>query len=567
MSERTVPDAVVPAPADREAARLLMSVDNVSKSFGASTLALLRGAPGAKRVLTGVTFELWSGDLMILRGANGSGKSTLMKIMSGLVLADDGEIRTLPREPTGVRQSGSMGKAAQIVGYSSGEERSLHWRLTAMQNLEFTGALYGMDRGAAAANGVRLLKALGLEQCAGMPARSMSSGQRQRLLVARALIADPAVILLDEPTGNMDGDAQRLMWELLWAKVRQGGAVMVSTHRNEDDGQAVLVGTLENGRLSLEERPRPMLEDDLPSRRVFSRADPGGPGDLGGGQARVSDSGAAWNASGTAAAGRRARAFLGRDFAVARSYPMGLLSLAILPLFSSIMLFFLARVVGHGTAYLHAYGGNYFAFAVLGEVAFILQLMVLQTFANSLRESQVTGTLESMLVTGLKLPGLLVYSALWNTVLAVLQVIVLIAISVLVFGMKLNGAPAILGVVVVVLMPVSCLGLGFLEGAFTLVAKRGSPFFAVIGLGSQLFGGVLYPLAVLPPVLRAFANLLPIAHGAEALRAAFLTSDPKAFVAQIAALVALAILYGGAGYLAVRRAVVLAKRSGTIGQY
>ena len=551
MSKRVVSEAASSPRSDREVAGPLISVQNVCKSFGASAFPLLRGAAGPRRVLTGVTFELRSGDLMILRGTNGSGKSTLMKIMSGLVLPDEGEICILPQSNISRRPAagrfGQARHAARAVGYSSGEERSLHWRLTAMQNLQFTGSLYGLNREATSKSAGYLLTALGLDECARLPVRLLSSGQRQRLLVARALLAEPDIVLLDEPTGSMDEDGQRLLWDLLHLKMRQGSGVLVSTHRHEDDGQATLIGTLEDGHVCFDERPIPPHSGRIHARHL--RAGPGS------------------RAPRFVAGARRAKAFLRRDFAVARSYPLGLASQAILPLFSSIMLFFLARVVGGGSSYLHAYGGDYFAFAVLGEVAFILQLMVLQTFAGTLRESQVTGTLESTLVTGIELPGLLIYSALWNTLLAVAQVTILVAFSALLFGMRLHGAPAVLGALVVLLMPVACLGLGFLEGAFTLVAKRGSPFFAVIGLGSQLFGGVLYPLAVLPRPLQFIANLLPIAHGAEALRAAFLTSNLSVFLAQIGALGALAIFYGTVGYLALRRAVQLAKRAGTIGQY
>jgi ABC-2 type transport system ATP-binding protein len=139
---------------------------------------------------------------MALLGHNGAGKSTLLRILGTTILPDAGTARIagfdLVSDAAAVRRS---------IALMLGDERSWYWRLSGRHNLEFFTILHGRRRRDARLEADRLLTTVGLADAADRPFAGYSSGMRARLSLARALLADPALLLLDEPTQNLDAAA------------------------------------------------------------------------------------------------------------------------------------------------------------------------------------------------------------------------------------------------------------------------------------------------------------------------------------------------------------------------
>lgn len=196
---------------------------------------------GPTIALKEVSFSVEAGSLVAIAGPNGSGKSTLLKILAGLVLPTRGEA------VIGGEQAGSR-RLPVAIGYAAGERPGFYERLTGWQNLEFFAALYGLH-GRFARNRIEALLGY-FDACADKPYQECSSGMKQQLLIVRALLHDPKVLLLDEPTRSLDGahraDFYRKLGEDLCR--RQGKTVLLVTHQLEEvDPHADWVIQLEKG--------------------------------------------------------------------------------------------------------------------------------------------------------------------------------------------------------------------------------------------------------------------------------------------------------------------------------
>jgi ABC-2 type transport system ATP-binding protein len=177
--------------------------------------------------LDGLDLEVGRGRVFCLLGPNGAGKTTLVKILATLVLPDGGRAMVqghdVAREP---------GPAKRAVGYAVSDERSFYWRLTGRQNLEFFGALYGL-RGLARKRRIgELLRIVGLDEAADLRFNGYSTGMRQMLGFARALLADAAILLVDEPTRSLDPQAADRIRSFLREELagRQGKTILWATH-------------------------------------------------------------------------------------------------------------------------------------------------------------------------------------------------------------------------------------------------------------------------------------------------------------------------------------------------
>ncbi|MFQ5803672.1 MAG: ABC transporter ATP-binding protein, partial [Candidatus Methylomirabilales bacterium] len=155
-----------------------------------------RWGPGAVAV-DGVNLSVPAGSVLAILGPNGAGKTTLLRILAGLVLPSAGHAKIC-----GLHVVQGEARAKGLVGISLGDDRSLYARLSGRRNLEFFAALYGMSRREARER----IDELGnlLEIPFDQSVQASSSGIRQRILIARALLHDPAVLLLDEPTKSLD---------------------------------------------------------------------------------------------------------------------------------------------------------------------------------------------------------------------------------------------------------------------------------------------------------------------------------------------------------------------------
>jgi ABC-2 type transport system ATP-binding protein len=222
----------------------VLVVQDVRRSFhpprGLMRLLTRSASDRTVVALDGVSVEARAGRVFGLVGPNGAGKSTLIRIVSGLIDADSGGISVAGHDPTTDRQA-----ASRALGLVLADDRSVYWRLTGRQNLEFHGALYGMTRADASRRAGELLEQFDL---ASRDRRvfGYSTGMRARLGIARALMHDPPVLVLDEPTRSLDPVVARRTCSMLRAIAAEGRTVLLSSHRLEElertaDDVAVLV--------------------------------------------------------------------------------------------------------------------------------------------------------------------------------------------------------------------------------------------------------------------------------------------------------------------------------------
>lgn len=238
---------LVARPAEAAAVR----IDRVSKSFRAQRgwrESLLHPRAGRSApALQEITCEIPRGELFGLLGPNGAGKSTLLRVLATLVLPDSGTAwvgdADVVRNPHRARQ-----RLAPVLG----DDRSLNWRLSARENLRLFAALHGLTARTAPARINEVLEVVELAGTMRQSVGSFSSGMRQRLLLARALLARPQVLLLDEPTRSLDPVSAHRFRTFLREEVvaRRGCTVLLATHTaDEAFGLCDRVGVLDRGRL------------------------------------------------------------------------------------------------------------------------------------------------------------------------------------------------------------------------------------------------------------------------------------------------------------------------------
>lgn len=262
-------------------------------------------------------------------------------------------------------------------------------------------------------------------------------------------------------------------------------------------------------------------------------------------------------------------AFLKRDFLIDISYRLNFLLQIVGIFISTLMFFFLSRLVGSGIAnQLEPYGGDYFAFLLIG-VAFTDYLSVsIGSFASQIRNAQVMGTLEALLVTPTSVPAILFSSSLYNFSFTSLRVILYLTFGVLIFGLKLHVTSLFAFMVIMTLTILAFAGIGLLSAAFIIVFKQGNPISWLIGVASGLLGGVIYPVTVLPSWLKPCAYLLPITHALEAMRQVLLMgANFSAIYTEILSLSLFVLLLLPSGLLAFGYGLKIARKEGSLIHY
>jgi ABC-2 type transport system permease protein len=184
-----------------------------------------------------------------------------------------------------------------------------------------------------------------------------------------------------------------------------------------------------------------------------------------------------------------------------------------------LMFFFLSKLFGGMiSGPLREYGGQYFPFVLIGIAAQSYLSLSLRSFATSIRESQLSGTLEAVLTTPVPLSLFLLGSTLYPFVFNALRILIYLAVGSLFFGAGLDWSqwPGFLAVMILTVTAFS--GLGILSAGFTLLFKRGDPLNWVFNVASWLLGGVYYPVSVLPDWLQKMAAFIPMTHTLESFR-------------------------------------------------
>lgn len=175
-------------------------------------------------IVEDVSFELSAGEVLGLIGPNGGGKSSLMMMLAGLVSPDSGSITINGLEATHLATS-----AAGTIGLITAEP-GLYPLMTGRENLHWFGGLYGLSQSEVDRHAMPLLQELSLTQTIDNRVSAMSSGMRQKVSLIRALLTSPKLLLLDEPTANLDPLATHVVHQAVRTQADQGIAIVLCTH-------------------------------------------------------------------------------------------------------------------------------------------------------------------------------------------------------------------------------------------------------------------------------------------------------------------------------------------------
>jgi ABC-2 type transport system ATP-binding protein len=230
-------------PSGRPGAPPALLIDKVVKCYGAI------------RAVDGVSLAAYPGEFVALLGPNGAGKSTLFQLLSGLFAADGGRIEVMghdmSRNP--VPALASLGIVFQ--------QPTLDLELTVTGNLLFHAGLHGMNRAAAKRRIAAELERLGLAERAHDKAAELSGGNRRRVELARALLHDPKLLLMDEPTVGLDPSSRSALLKLMLAMRRERKvAVLWATHLCDEVAEADRIIVMHRGKILADTTPRLLLE-------------------------------------------------------------------------------------------------------------------------------------------------------------------------------------------------------------------------------------------------------------------------------------------------------------------
>jgi putative ABC transport system ATP-binding protein len=200
------------------------------------------------KVLNDVSLQVETGEFLVITGSSGSGKTTLLTLLSGLDKPTSGRVFIDQQEITRASEDELAPLRNRTIGFVF---QSFHLipSMTALENIMFPAELQGLTDAETKAR--RLLERVGLSNRAdNLPSR-LSGGEKQRVSLCRAMINDPILIFADEPTGNLDSNNGRIVFEqLVEMKNEQGATLVVVTHNREIAAEADRVLTLKDGRLS-----------------------------------------------------------------------------------------------------------------------------------------------------------------------------------------------------------------------------------------------------------------------------------------------------------------------------
>ncbi len=213
---------------------------------------------GALEVVRGVSFEVRTGECYGLLGPNGAGKTTTLRCCLGLTAPDTGEIR-LDSLPVPARAREARARVGVVPQFDN-----LDPDFTVRENLAIFGRYFGLPRSAVAARVPYLLDYAGLADKADAPIETLSGGMKRRLTIARALINDPRILFLDEPTTGLDPQARHVVWERLKRLLGEGRTIILTTHFM-DEAQRLCdrVAIMDHGVFIAEAPPHELIEREI----------------------------------------------------------------------------------------------------------------------------------------------------------------------------------------------------------------------------------------------------------------------------------------------------------------
>lgn len=262
-------------------------------------------------------------------------------------------------------------------------------------------------------------------------------------------------------------------------------------------------------------------------------------------------------------------AFVKRDFQNEISYRISFL-LHIFGIFINVsVFFFLSKLLGSAQMpQLAEYSGNYFAFVLIG-IAFTNYMSVaLNTLSSSIREGQIMGTLEALIVTQTEIPTIIISSSVYSFLFTTIRVVIFIIIGVFIYGLDLSQANYAGAVLILCISIVAFSSFGILSASFVMVLKKGDPVASLFSSISWLLGGVYYPVSILPSWLKPFSYFLPITYSLEGMRLALIKGASfYLLLPSILSLLLFTAILMPISILSFQYAIRLAKRDGSLTHY
>lgn len=210
---------------------------------------------GTFTAVDSITFQVQKGEVFGFLGANGAGKTTAIKMLIGLLAPTSGQASV-----AGFDVRRQTEQVRRVIGYMS-QRFSLYEDLTGRENITLYGGIYGLTDAEIASRGDALIDALHLGTSADDRVASLPLGWKQKLAFSVALLHQPAVVFLDEPTGGVDPITRRQFWEMIYAAAARGTTVFVTTHYLDEAEYCDRVSIMVDGRIGAMGTPADLKHD------------------------------------------------------------------------------------------------------------------------------------------------------------------------------------------------------------------------------------------------------------------------------------------------------------------
>lgn len=220
----------------------IIQAEELTKKFGDFT------------AVNAITFSVKKGEIFGFLGANGAGKTTAMKILIGISKPTSGKAMV-----AGYDVYTETEKIKRNIGYMS-QRFSLYNDLSIKENIEFFGGIYGLKNKVIRAKSERIVEELGLQEMYKRPVDSLPLGWKQKLAFSVAILHDPEIVFLDEPTGGVDPVTRRLFWKMIYAAADRGITIFVTTHYMDEAEYCNRVSMMVDGKIEALDTPEKLKE-------------------------------------------------------------------------------------------------------------------------------------------------------------------------------------------------------------------------------------------------------------------------------------------------------------------
>jgi ABC-2 type transport system ATP-binding protein len=217
--------------------KISISAEGLTKKFGQFT------------AVNAISFDVYEGEIFGFLGANGAGKTTAIKMLTGLLKPTSGEAVV-----AGLNVFTETERIKRNIGYMS-QKFSLYEDLTVAENISFYGGIYGLSNEEIARKTKKMLSRLGLESEAKTLLQSIPLGWKQKLAFSVALLHDPKIIFLDEPTGGVDPITRRQFWDMIYEAAAEGKTIFVTTHYMDEAEYCDRISIMVDGNISALDTP------------------------------------------------------------------------------------------------------------------------------------------------------------------------------------------------------------------------------------------------------------------------------------------------------------------------